>query len=341
MPTPFAPTRISVCLLAVPEMATGVLNGLYEVFTFVGPGWEILTGWPPGPRRFHPRIVAADRTPFRNVAGLPIMPDLTFAEARRADIVIVGDLAIGRDEETRGRWPAATEWLRQQHAQGALVCSVCTGSLMLAEAGLLDGTEATCHWAAVDQMRSRYPGVQLRPERVLVAAGAGHRLVTAGGMASWTDLALYLIARFCGEEEARRASKLFLFGDRSDGQLPFAARVRPRQHDDAAIAAAQVWIADNYALENPVAGMTQVSGLATRTFVRRFAQATGYAPLDYVQSLRIEEAKQMLETTDAPIDAIAEEVGYTEPAAFRRIFKRATGIAPNQYRQRFQRVAMA
>ena len=172
-------------------------------------------------------------------------------------------------------------------------------------------------------------------------AGAEHRLVTAGGSASWNDLALYLVARFCGEAEARRIAKLFLFGDRSDGQLPFAARVRPRQHGDAAVAAAQVWIADNYTCDNPVAEMARVSGLTPRTFKRRFEAATGYAPLDYVQSLRIEEAKQMLETTGAPIEAIAEEVGYSEPAAFRRIFKRATGISPLQYRQRFRSVAAA
>jgi transcriptional regulator GlxA family with amidase domain len=341
MPTPFAPHRVSVCLVAVPEMATGVLNGLYEVFTFVGTGWELLTGWPTGPRRFLPRIVAEDRTPFRNLAGLPIAPDLAFAEAKRADIVIVGDLAVGRDEETRGRWPAEVGWLRQQKAQGALICSVCTGALMLAEAGLLDGEEATCHWAAVDQLRSRYPAVRLRPERVLVPAGVEHRLVTAGAAASWTDLALYLIARFCGEDEARRTAKLFLFGDRSDGQLPFAARVRPPQHDDAAVSAAQLWVADNYVSPSPVGEMTRASGLAPRTFKRRFQAATGYAPLDYVQSLRIEEAKQMLETTGAQIEAIAAEVGYTEPAAFRRIFKRATGISPLQYRQRFRSVAAA
>jgi transcriptional regulator GlxA family with amidase domain len=132
---------------------------------------------------------------------------------------------------------------------------------MLAEAGLLDGEEATCHWAATETMRHRYPAVRLRPERVLVTSGSEHRLVTAGATASWTDLALYLVARFCGEDEARRAAKLFLFGD-SAGQLPFAARVRPRQHDDAAIAAAQGWIVDNYAEANPVAGMTAASGLA-------------------------------------------------------------------------------
>ena len=115
--------------------------------------------------------------------------------------------------------------------------------------------------------------------------------------------------------------------------------MRPPQHDDAAIAAAQVWIADNYAAPNPVAGMTAASGLTTRTFKRRFEAATGYAPLDYVQSLRMEEAKQMLEASDIAIDAVAEEVGYTEPAAFRRVFKRSTGLTPLEYRQKFQSVA--
>ena len=85
--------------------------------------------------------------------------------------------------------------------------------------------------------------------------------------------------------------------------------------------------------------MTRASGLNARTFKRRFQAATGYSPLDYVQSLRMEEAKQMLESTDTAIDDVAGEIGYAEPAAFRRIFKRATGIAPNQYRQRFRRVA--
>jgi transcriptional regulator GlxA family with amidase domain len=339
MTTPYAPKKISVCLVAVPEVAAWVLHGFYEVMSFVGPGWGYLTGWPMQPGRMVPRIVAENREIIRNGTGIAITPDLTFDEAKRANIVIVCDLGIRFDEDTRGRWPAAVAWLRKQHDQGAIICSACTGSLMLAEAGLLDGEEATCHWAATEAMRSRYPEVRLRPERVLVTSGADHRLVTAGATASWTDLALYLVARFCGEEEARKAAKLFLFGDRTGGQLPFAARVRPRQHDDAAIAAAQEWIADNYAAANPVAGMTAASGLAARTFKRRFEAATGYAPLDYVLSLRMEEAKQVLETSEVAIDEVAAEVGYTEPAAFRRMFKRATGISPLQYRQKFRWVA--
>lgn len=341
MTTSSAPPRVSVHLVAVPEVAAWVLHGFYEVMSYVGPGWGFLTGWPMEPGRMAPKIVAENLDVIRNGTGIAIIPDLTFDQAKQAEIVIVCDLGISFDEETRGRWPAAVAWLREQHAQGAIICAACTGSLMLAEAGLLDGEEATCHWAATEAMRQRYPEVRLRPDRVLVTSGAEHRLVTAGASASWTDLALYLVARFCGEDEARRAAKLFLFGDRGNGQLPFAARVRPRQHDDAAVAAAQMWIADNYAEPSPVAGMTAASGLAERNFKRRFEAATGYAPLDYVLSLRMEEAKQMLETSDTAIEDVAAEVGYAEAAAFRRVFRRATGISPQQYRQKFRWVTKA
>ena len=210
---------------------------------------------------------------------------------------------------------------------------------MLADSGLLDGEEATCHWAATDQIRGRYPDVILRPERVLVSSGEEHRLVTSGGNASWTDLALYLVAWFCGEEEARRTAKLFLFGDRSNGQAPFAVRVRPPQHDDAAIATAQVWIADNYASPTPVAGMTAAFWLDCPHLQAPVRGSSGLLAARLRLTLRMEEAKQMLESSDEPIEAIAKEVGYAEPAAFRRVFKRATGISPFQYRKRFCQVA--
>ena len=207
---------------------------------------------------------------------------------------------------------------------------------MLAEAGLLDDAEATTHWSASGLFRTCYPNVDLRAERVLVPAGAEHRIVTSGGSASWTDLALYLIARFAGDDEARRIAKIFLFGDRSDGQLPFAAMVRPKQHEDAAIAESQVWIADRYAGAHPVAAMAERSGLTERTFKRRFKAATGYAPLDYVQMLRIEESKQALETTSDPIDEIAAVVGYDNPNSFQRLFQTDDGHQPEPISPAFQ-----
>jgi transcriptional regulator GlxA family with amidase domain len=190
-------------------------------------------------------------------------------------------------------------------------------------------------------IKTWFPRIDLKPDRILQPAGPEHRIITAGGMSAWQDLLLYLVARYAGEEEARRTAKIYLLGDRSEGQLPFAAMMPPRQHADASIRKCQEWVATHYDDPSPVARMTELSGLTQRTFKRRFKAATGYAPIEYVQSLRIEEAKQMLETTGTPTDRIGREVGYAEPAFFRRLFKRKTGTTPARYRQRFADVARA
>ncbi len=331
---------LSVSLVAVPEVSAAVVYGLHEVFACVGTAWESLTGKPARSRRVTPRIVGRERAPLRTTIGATLLAEHTFDEAHRADVVIVGDLHLDARDAPSGKWQREGAWLREQYEGGALVCAVCTGSVMLAEAGLLDGLEATTHWSACRVFEDCYPNVSLRRERILVPAGDEHRIVTSGGSASWTELALYLVARFCGEDEARRIAKIFLFGDRKDGQLPFASMVRPKQHEDAVIAQSQVWIANNYAAPNPVSQMAELSGLTARTFKRRFVKTTGYQPLDYVQSLRVEEAKQMLETSNDSIDAIAAMVGYEEPNSFRRLFKRTTGITPHQYRVRFQKIGV-
>lgn len=331
---------MTISLIAVPEVSAAVVYGLCEVFVTVGM-WEMYTGERTDVRPMLPRIVGSSTETFRTVAGALMAPAHTFDEAHRTDVVIVGDLAVDPTTDPRGKWADAVRWLRRQYDEGATVCSVCTGSLMLAEAGLLDGLEATTHWSVNRTFRDCYGAVSLRPERVIMPVGPGHRIVTGGGYSSWNDLALYLVARFRGNAEARRIAKMFLIGDRSQGQLCFAAMARPRQHDDAVISESQLWIADHYVAANPVACMAKQSGLAPRTFKRRFTAATGYAPLDYVQTLRIEEAKQVLESTDTAIDEIAALVGYDDPNSFRRLFKRTTGVTPHEYRQRFQKIAGA
>jgi transcriptional regulator GlxA family with amidase domain len=211
----------------------------------------------------------------------------------------------------------------------------------LAEAGLLDGETVTTHWAASDLIARYYPTIRLAPQRILTAAGDGDRILTAGGTSAWSDLALYLIARFSSGTEAVRTAKIFLLGDHSEGQLPFAGARKAQSHDDAIVAEAQVWIADHYHSAKPVAFMITRSGLAPRTFLRRFKTATGYTPTEYVQTLRIEEAKQLLETGTLSVEAIGFEVGYEDPNFFRRLFKRMTGVTPARYRLRFSRIAMA
>lgn len=333
------PTRVH--LLALPETTPGSLYGLHELFAATGVAWAALTGEAPTARRMESRIVAREAAPYSASIGVPIAPQAALAEAGEPDIVVVSDLDLSPTKAPLGAWRDEAAWVRAQFERGAIVCSICTGSVFLAEAGLLDGLEATSHWSTTRLFETAYPQVRLRPERVLCPAGPEHRIVTGGGAGAWTDLALYLIARFCGQVEAIRIAKIFVLGDRSEGQLPFASLGAPVTHEDAVIGRCQDWLAEHYAVANPVSASAAYSGLPERTFKRRFKAATGYAPIDYVQALRIEEAKQMLETTQEPVDAIAHAVGYEDPAFFRRLFRRRTGTTPARYRQRFRVIGMA
>jgi len=327
---------ISVSLVALPESTPAALYGLYEVFTSAGVAWPMLTGAPESEPLFDVKIVSPDSAMFTCAAGTPIAPHASLGEIEETDVVIVADLALAADADPRGHWPIVAEWIRRRHDDGAHICSVCTGSLLLADTGLLDGQDATTHWSVADLFARHFPAVKLKPERILVPTGPEHRVITSGGAASWEDLALYLIARFCGQTEAVRTAKVFLFGDRSEGQLPYMAVGRPRRHDDAVIADSQSWIADHYASASPVARMVERAELAERTFKRRFRTATGYSPVEYVQTLRIEEAKQLLETTEEATDAVGRVIGYEDPTFFRRLFKRRTGTTPARYRRRYK-----
>ena len=331
----------TVCILAPPESSAGTIYGLYEVFSMFGPVWVELTGEDTFNADFDVRIVARSREAVECIGGAIVAPHAALSDVANADIAIVPDLTIDPDTDRRGQWPDFVSWLQGVRAAGGMICSACNGSLVLANAGLLDGRPATTHWGFVNHFRRFYPQVILEPNRILVTATPDGRVVSAGGMSSWQDLALFVVARFYGEAAAIKAAKVFLFGDRSDGQLPYAAAVKPNRHEDAVIAQCQTWIADNYETSNPVAQMAARSGLTSRTFKRRFKAATGFAPLDYVQMLRIEEAKQMLETTEDPIEAIARQVGYEDPTSFRRLFKRVSGVTPGRYRRRYMSIAKA
>jgi transcriptional regulator GlxA family with amidase domain len=326
---------IRVRLLALPESAGSALYGLFDILAMAGELWSIITGAPPPEPGFDVRVVGPSREPFRCWGGVPVAPDGCFADNTGADVVLIPDLLVDPDADPRRRWPEAAAWVAREHDAGAAICTVCTGSLLLADTGLLDGREATTHWSCVPLFQRYHPRVRLRAERLLVAADPDQRIVTAGGASAWQDMALYLIGRHQGQAAAVAAAKAFLLGDHGEGQLPYTAMIRPRQHTDAAVAAAQTWIAENYAVPNPVARMAERAGLPDRTFKRRFRAATGFTPVEYVQTVRIEEAKQYLETTALNAEDIAERVGYSDPAFFRRLFRRHSGTTPAAYRQRY------
>lgn len=324
-----------VAIVAFPEVSASTVFGMYDLFMSAGRDWGFIVAGKPGPQVFRPLVVAASREPIVVANGVRIVPDAAFGECHAPAIACVPELVVPPGEPLAGRFDAPVAWLKDCHAAGATLATACSGALLLAEAGLLDGWEATTHWAYCDHLAQAYPRVTVRPQRSLVVSGAGQRLVMAGGGTSWLDLALFLIARAAGVQEAMNVAKLSLIDWHDVGQQPFASLAYGRQSDDAVIARCQAWIAEHYAQASPVAAMATCSGLPERTFARRFRQATGMSPMDYVHTVRLEEAKQMLERGTEPVEAIANEVGYEDAGYFGALFRRKVGLTPAQYRKRF------
>ena len=220
------------------------------------------------------------------------------------------------------------------HAKGAIIASVCTGSLILTEAGLLDGLETAGHWVYREMFRDHHPKAKMVENAILCIAGEEDRIVTADAVASWQELSVYIISRLCSHEQALQTTKVFLLSDHRGGQLHFAVMTPRLQQTDGAIEEAQNWIAKNYAASNLVAHMAEQTGLKPRTFAQRFLSATGYQPMDYEQAIRIEEAKQLLESRDISVEEVSHAVGYEDTTSFRRLFKRKVGLSPVAYRRK-------
>ena len=328
------PRPVQVAILAYPEVTASVVYGLYDLFVSAGRDWGILVDGVPGPSVMKAQVVSRISGPFTAANGVTITPHATLEDCAPPDVVCVPEIAVPPGEPL-DRFAQEVDWLKRCHAAGATIATACSGAMMLAQTGLLDGGDATTHWAYCDVLHERHPKVRVHPQRALVVTGEGQRLVMAGGGTSWLDLAIYLISRCAGLEVAMQTARMNLIEWHDVGQQPFARLARSRQAEDAVIARSQVWIAQHYDEAAPVAAMVKISGLPERSFKRRFQQATGMAPLEYVHTLRLEEAKQMLESSDAPIEAIANEVGYEDAGFFGRLFRRQVTLTPAQYRRRF------
>ena len=330
--------RPRVALLAAPETSASVLYGLYDVLLSVGAVYPDMTTGEPGDALLDVSIVAATREPFRCFGNILVEPHLAIDELTAADVLVVCDLYTPIDTAPNGRYPVEVQGLRRLHGAGTLVGSVCTGSLLLAESGLLDGRTCAGHWAYADLYRRAYPQIDFDAGLLLDLTGEVDGIITAGGVTAWQDLALHLIARLCGPEHAIRTAKVFLLGGHEDGQLPFAAVSHPRRNGDAAIARSLDWLDDHVAAPNPVMAMADCSGLTRRTFARRFRAATGKRPIDYVHARRIERARELLESGSCSIDEAGYQVGYEDPTFFRRLFRRMTGLTPAAYRRKYDRI---
>lgn len=322
-------------LVCIPESAGSALYGMVDVLSVTGLIWRELSGAAPGTPLIRPRLVSTCRAPFRCGHDIPVVPEVTISEVEAPSIVIVTELWLAPDDDLSDRYGALKNWLRACHEHGATLYSACTGAILLAASGLLDGREATSHWGYQDLFRRAFPSVRFNPAPALCVGDRTGRIVTAGGTSSWHDLALHIIARHASPGEALQIAKVYLMKWHTEGQLPYATLVRRSDHADSLVRRAEAWLARHFAETNAVSGVLASCGIPDRTLKRRFKIATGVSLMEYTQNLRVEAAKRRLETGKDAIDEIAEDIGYANHAFFRRVFKRCTGLTPGEYRRMF------
>jgi transcriptional regulator GlxA family with amidase domain len=332
---------LDALILALPDSAGSAIYGLVDVFASTGTLWRQLVGEDPGEMLIRPKIVSLSRDQFQCANGIPVTPEATVHDDQNAEIIVVPELLLAPDDDLSDRYAELKEWLRQKHRAGSAIYSACSGSILLAASGLLKGKAATCHWGYTDLFRRSFPEVRFTPEPNLVFADNSGRIVTAGGATSWQDLAIHIISRHCGPGEALRIAKVFLLQWHGDGQMPFASLVRRRPHADSVVRRAEDWLREHFREPHVVSGVVTECGIAERSLKRRFTAATGSTVMGYVQNLRIEEAKRILESADSSSNEIAPAIGYENSAFFRKLFKRQTGLTMGQYRRMFRPISDA
>jgi len=319
---------LNIGILALDNCVHSSVTGTYDVFTVASLKWQELHGEDMPFLRL--AIISPDGNPVTAFGGLPLPATRSIDVSERYDIMIVPAL-YGDIERIRWKNEICRE-LARQHSAGCCIATVCAGAFLAAEAGLLAGRRATTHWALADTFGKRFPEVQLKAEKMLVDEGD---IVTAGGVTAYLDLCLHLIRRFGTAELASAVSSTFLIDASREAQLPYRSCSQPKNHTDTEILAAQHWLEENFAEPVTVAHLAKLAGLGERTFLRRFKRATGDTPSEYLQSLRVEAARHILERTTEPVEQVTRAVGYEDPSSFRRLFRQQTGLSPSAYRKRF------
>jgi transcriptional regulator GlxA family with amidase domain len=307
-----------VVFVTYPRITALDLVGPHEVFAASG-GYEIVVAGPEAGAVVTARGpgIVADR-PLASVRG-PI-----------DTLVVVG----GEGAFAAARDPLLVRAVANLARRSRRVTSVCTGAFVLAAAGLLDGKRATTHWSSCARLAERHPGTVVDPDRIFVQDG---NIWTSAGVTAGMDLALALVADDMGEDVARAvARQLVMYVQRPGGQAQFSAQLGAQRAARDPLRELQGWIGEHPAADHSVERLAARVAMSPRHFARVFRADVGCTPAVYVEQVRVEVGRRLLETTDLTIDEVAATAGFGTPETLRRAFARRVGVSPTEYRDRFR-----
>jgi transcriptional regulator GlxA family with amidase domain len=321
----------NVAILAFETFATMPITGPMDLLNESCALQHDVLGEDENRTSFDVELVSLRKKSLRFDGVVTLHPHATISTARKPDLILIPSSGPKVPEALvplRGFVP----WIKECSAEGARVVSMCTGAFLLAETGLLDGRTATTHWFFADLFRRCYPKVNLYPDRLIIDEG---NVITSGAATSFLDLILYLVELYCGREAAILTAKVLLIEMGRYTQLPYTIFSTQKMHQDRQVLRLQQFMEANLQRSLTIELLADRAGMSVRNFDRRFRAAAGEAPSSYLQKLRIEKAKRLLETTNDSIAEIMLKVGYEDERSFRRLFQALTELSPKIYRQRY------
>jgi transcriptional regulator GlxA family with amidase domain len=321
---------VRIGIVAVDQGLSVAVGGLVDVFAVASYWWGVRAGARAG---CFQTTVLAESDAIRTFTGRPVAIDATLGEWKGGDAIICSAAAVDPAAVVE-RSAEVVRWLRAQGARPAVtIASVCTGAFFLAEAGLLSGLRATTNPLYARAFARRYPDVRLALSRVLVDEG---RRITAGTVSAAWNLALYFVERYAGVEVATLTAKALAVDKNRETKDAYLIPPRRIEEGDELTVRAQRWIEVHHPdADVSLSAIAAAHGVGARTLQRRFVEATGDGPMDYLRRVRLEAAKRLLETTREQVEGITWRVGYRDARSFARLFERHVAITPSAYREKF------
>lgn len=277
-------------------------------------------------------VLARGKGIFRTFSGVKLVADCAWENfTKPLDTLLI---AGGPDVTPLTKDKQFIDWIREMDEKVRRLCSICTGSFVLAQAGLLDGKRATTHWIALKEMQSGFPKIKVDCDALYIRDG---HIATSAGITSGMDLALALVEEDYGKKLSLDVARmLVLYLKRPGGQSQFSVQLRQQIAEDRPLAGILKWIMENYRKSISVEQLADLAAMSPRNFTRVFVRETGVTPARYIEQCRLEQAIRMLEDTENPMETLARESGFHSAEHLRRASMRNLGITPQAYRERFQ-----
>lgn len=311
------------------------LTGALDLFSFTGVSWQRFSGLDVEPR-FNVQIASLHKKEFVCSNRLILKPHMDLKEVEYCDLLLVPTIGDSLDKVLENNLALITHLKRVSKISND-IASNCSGAFLLAKAGVLNGKTATTHWGYAEKFKRDYPFVKLNEDQLVTQSG---NIFCAAGGSAFYDLAILLIERYCGREIANQVAKTQVIDSRRSSQRVYANVTPHKQHHDQLVINVQDFIEEHCHLPLSINGICEHFSVIPRTLNRRFQASIDMRPLAYLQSVRIERAKKLLEQGEVDIKNLAAAVGYEDYSSFNRLFKRITGLSPKEFQNKCFRSAL-